>query len=124
MNPDMLASAWKMFTALTIVVAVLLLTFYASRRLIGARSGGFGSETIRVLASSSIGLKKAVALVEIPGEILVVAVTADAVRLLSRIEDPDRIRRIKAGYKQPAGMTFSRQLQKFALRVKRTGDEN
>ena len=71
---------------------------------------------IRVLASHYIGLKKAISIVEIPGAILVVGVTADTIRLLTKIEDKtiiDQIRDQRAGHPAPS---FADHLNKIVRR--------
>ena len=86
-SPDMLATALKMLAALALVLGVLGLVFYLSKRVMRKDISGSGGKMIRVLASQYIGLKKSISLVEIPGAILVVGIAGDTIRLLTKIED-------------------------------------
>ena len=86
-TPDMLATTLKMLAALALVLAVLGVFFYFSKRVLRKEIGASGGKMIRVLASQYIGLKKNIALVEIPGAILVVGIAGDSIRLLTKIDD-------------------------------------
>jgi flagellar protein FliO/FliZ len=115
-SPEMLATAFKMLAALALVLGGMGVFFYFTKRVMRKDGSGAGGRMIRVLASQYIGLKKAISIVEIPGAILVVGVTADTIRLLTKIEDKailDQIRDQRAGHPGPS---FADHLNKIARR--------
>jgi len=115
-SPDMLATAFKMLAALALVLGGMGIFFYFTKRVMRKDGRGSGGQMIRVLASQYIGLKKNISIVEIPGAILVVGVTADTIRLLTKIDDKtilDQIHDQRAGYPAPS---FSEHLNKITRR--------
>jgi flagellar biogenesis protein FliO len=115
-SPDMLATAFKMLAALALVLGGMGIFFYFTKRVMRKDGRGSGGQMIRVLASQYIGLKKNISIVEIPGAILVVGVTADTIRLLTKIDDKtilDQIHDQRAGYPTPS---FSDHLNKITRR--------
>ncbi len=72
---------------------------------------------IRVIASQYIGIKKNIALVEVPGAVLVLGVSNDTIALLTKIEDPG----VLDGIKQETlriTPSFSDHLQRLTIRFK------
>ena len=115
-SPDMLATAFKMLAALALVLGGMGIFFYFTKRVMRKDGRSSGGQMIRVLASQYIGLKKNISIVEIPGAILVVGVTADTIRLLTKIDDKtilDQIHDQRAGYPTPS---FSDHLNKITRR--------
>jgi flagellar protein FliO/FliZ len=115
-SPDMLATAFKMLAALALVLGGMGIFFYFTKRVMRKDGRGSGGQMIRVLASQYIGLKKNISIVEIPGAILVVGVTADTIRLLTKIDDKTILEQIhdqRAGYPTPS---FSEHLNKITRR--------
>ncbi len=115
-SPDMLATAFKMLAALALVLGGMGIFFYFTKRAIRRDGSGSGGRMIRVLASQYIGLKKNISIVEIPGAVLVVGITADAIRLLTKIEDKtilDQIHGQRSGQPAPS---FSDHLNKITRR--------
>ena len=114
--PDMLVTGLKMLAALALVLGGLGIFFYFAKRMLRKDAGTAGGKMIRVLASQYIGLKKNISLVEIPGAILVVGITGDTIRLLTKIEDKtilDQIHDRGSGRITPS---FSDQLNKITSR--------
>jgi flagellar biogenesis protein FliO len=115
-SPDMLATALKMLAALALVLGGMGIFFYFTKRVMRKDGSASGGRMIRVLASQYIGLKKNISIVEIPGAILVVGVTADTIRLLTKIEDKtilDQIHDQRTGHPTPS---FSEHLNKITRR--------
>jgi flagellar protein FliO/FliZ len=115
-NPDMLATAFKMLAALALVLGGMGVFFYFTKRVMRKDGSGPGGRMIHVLASQYIGLKKNISIVEIPGAMLVVGITADTIRLLTKIEDKtilDQIHAQRAGNTTPS---FSEHLNKITRR--------
>jgi flagellar protein FliO/FliZ len=121
-QPEMLPSLLKMIASLGIVLGGLLLTLWLVRRFVQSRSGRFNGQLIRVLASSTVGLKKNIALVEVPGQVLVLGMTGDRISLLSKIEDPESIRRIRGDATAKPAIPFAEHLHFFSSKFKGSHD--
>ena len=121
-SPELLPAVLKMITALAVVVGGLVLMFYFSRRLSGITSGRVEDRLIRVLASGSVGMKKNISLVEVPGEILVVGITAERINLLTSIKDPDIIDRLKERSNGKYTAAFGQHLKYFTSKI--TGNQD
>jgi len=115
-NPDLLSTVLKMITALVIVLGGLFIVFYFLRRILKRDVGGSGEKLIRVLASSYIGVKKNISLIEVPGSILVIGVTSDNICLLTKIEDEEILNRFKRPEEEKRSTSFSDQLNKLCSR--------
>jgi len=121
--PDALSTTLQMLTALAIVLGGLLVVFYLLKRFLRRDAGGPGNPLIRVIASQYIGVKKNIALVEIPGTVLVLGVSNDNISLLTTIEDQsvvDAIRQ-KSSRLTPS---FSDHLQRLTTRFKQTKNDD
>ena len=122
-SPDMVSGAFQMLTALGIVLGGLLLVFYFMKRYLKRDVGGSSGQLIQVIASQYIGIKKTIALVKVPGTILVVGVSNDKISLLTKIEDKEIIEAIQ---QEASGISpsFSDHLQRLTARFKsaKTGE--
>jgi flagellar biosynthetic protein FliO len=117
MAPDALSTTLQMLTALAIVLGGLLVVFYLMKRFLKRDVGGSGNPMIRVIASQYIGIKKNIALVQVPGAVLVLGVSNDTIALLTKIEDPG----VLDGIKQETSRitpSFSDHLQRLTTRLK------
>jgi flagellar protein FliO/FliZ len=116
-SPDMVSGAFQMLTALGIVLGGLLLIFYFMKRYLKRDIGGSSGQLIQVIASQYIGVKKSIALVKVPGTILVIGVSNDNISMLTKIEDKANIEAIQ---QEASGMTpsFSDHLQRLTARFK------
>ena len=115
-HPDLLSTVLKMITALVIVLGGLFIVFYFLRRILKREVGGSSEKLIRVLASSYIGVKKNISLIEVPGSILVLGVTSDNICLLTKIEDEKILNRFKRPEEKKRSTSFSDQLNKLCSR--------
>jgi len=105
-----------MLAALALVLGGMGIFFYFTKRVMRKDGSGSGGRMIRVLASQYVGLKKNISIVEIPGAILVVGITADTIRLLTKIEDKtilDQIHDQRTGHPTAS---FSDHLNKITRR--------
>ncbi len=122
--PDMVSSAFQMLAALGLVLGGLLVVLYLTKRYLKRDGGGPNGRLIQVIANQYIGIKKNIALVEVPGSILVVGVSNDKISLLTKIEDKAVIESI---HQEHPGMTtsFSDHLQRLTSRLKsaKTGEQ-
>lgn len=83
-----LSSFLQMMAALAIVVGLILLTWYFSGRLMKGLPGGqsFSAKHIRIVESRYIGPKKALLLVEVSGEYLLLASCDNQLSLVKQID--------------------------------------
>ncbi|MEJ2474325.1 MAG: flagellar biosynthetic protein FliO [Desulfuromonadales bacterium] len=116
--PEFLPSLLQMLASLAVVLGGLLLTLWFFKRFVQSRAGGVNNRLIRVLASSTIGLKKTITLVDVPGAILVLGVTGDRISLLARIEEPEIMRKIRGEIQAKPVIPFAEHLQFFSGRLK------
>ena len=115
--PDVVSSALQMMTALGIVLGGLLVVFYLFKRYLKRDGGGGPGQLIRVIANQYIGIKKNIALVEVPGAILVIGISNDRISLLTKIEDEEHLESLR---QQFSGSTpsFSDHLQRLTTKLR------
>ena len=115
--PDFTSSALTTLAALAIVLLGLGLLYVAARRFLQRGIAGPANQPIRVLSSHFVGVKKSIALVQVPGAVLVVGITSERMNLLDKIEDPVLLDQLRSGEEdEPSG--FSAQLNKLTERFK------
>jgi flagellar protein FliO/FliZ len=121
--PDAISTTLQMLMALAIVLGGLLVVFYLMKRFLRRDAGGPGNPLIRVLASQYLGIKKNIALVEVPGTVLVLGISNDNIRLLTKIEDQGALDAIR---QQTSRLTpsFSDHLQRLTTRFKPTNSDD
>ena len=119
-SPDVFSSTLQMLMALGIVLGGLLGVFYLLKRYLKRDAGGSGGKLIRVIASQYVGIKKNIALVEVPGAVLVVGITNDKISLLNKIEDKEVLADLR---QETSGAvpSFSDQLQRLTMRFRSAG---
>ena len=117
MAPDAISTTLQMLTALAIVLGGLFVVVYFAKRFLKRDAGGPGNPLIRVIASQYIGVKKNIALVEVPGTVLVIGVSNDNISLLTKIEDPNVLDGIKEETSR-ISPSFSDHLQRLTTRFK------
>ena len=115
--PDVLSTALQMLTALGIVLGGLLVVFYLFKRFLKRDVSGSKEQLIKVIASHYVGIKKSIALVEVPGAVLVVGLSNDNISLLTKIEDRAVLEELRDD-RSPAGQTFSDHLQRLTAKIK------
>ncbi len=99
--PDLGAATVKMVVALAVTVGLFLLGAVLFRKLTGKLKlgGPAGNPLVRTLATTSIGPKQRIALVEVAGEVMALGISDESISLLTTIDDTetaDRIRRMGA----------------------------
>jgi len=88
-QPNIYFTALKMLGILVVLLGGLYACLRLMKRLLHSGFTGKPDQLIRVLNVRSIGIKKQIALVEIPGAVLVIGMTGDRMQLLDKIVDPD-----------------------------------
>jgi len=94
-SPDLFITAAKMLLALGATIGILLLAFKLTRGMIADKVGKPGPGMVKVISSTYIGVKKNISLVEVPGAVLVLGISGEAISLLSKIEDPEILEAIR-----------------------------
>ncbi len=121
--PDLLPSALNMIAALAVVLGGMVLLVHVARRWVLHRPGPPGARPlVRVLASHPLGVKKSIALVDVPGCVLVLGVSGDRIQTLSRIRDAEEIERIRTSA-AGAPLSFAEHLMRLGLRRTPSGRE-
>jgi len=85
---DIMPSLFKMASALLLVLGIIVLAAYGAKRFFGPQLGRFRSQTlIQVLATSYLGGKREIAVVEVGDEYFVVGITANNISMLTRLKN-------------------------------------
>jgi flagellar protein FliO/FliZ len=83
---DLWDSVLRMFSALAIVLALMMAVVAIVRRVMGARSGaGADAPLVRVLSTGYLGPKKSISVVSVAGELLIIGATATDLIPLGRV---------------------------------------
>ncbi len=122
-QPDLMSTAIKLFAALAVLLVFLVGALYISRRLLGRRGPRYSGGMMRILSSIHVGVKKTVTMVEVPGAVLVLGVTNDHIRLLTKIEDSSLLDQFEVSEKQGFSGTFLDQLKALSPKHGRRTDE-
>jgi len=95
-SSDMWSASLKMFYALATVLGIVFLLYFIVKKFFW-KDGVFGNESkpIKILSTGFLAPKKSIALVEIPGEVLVLGIAHENISLLGNIREPEQICRIK-----------------------------
>ena len=120
-SPDLISTALQMLMALSIVLGGLLIVFYLMRRFFKRDLGGTKEPVIKILANQYIGVKKNIALVEVPGTVLVLGITNDRISLLTKIEDKSIVDHVRQKQNRMTP-SFSDHLQRVTAKFKITNN--
>jgi flagellar protein FliO/FliZ len=120
--PELIPSALKMIAALAAVLGGLFVMVHFARRYLQRTGGPAKARLVRVVASQPIGVKKAVTLVEVPGCVLVLGVSGDRIQMLTRLDDPQVLERVRS-YESAEAVSFYDHLSKFTAGM-RAGDHD
>lgn len=121
--PDLIPTALKMIAALGIVLAGIMAVLYFIKRISQGRITGSGHRLIKLIDTNYIGDKKNITMVEVAGEILVLGISSDHIRLLSKIDNPEAVKRINDRMEVVSDATFMDHLQKLTSKFRKSGDE-
>ncbi len=84
-QPDLLGATLKTFGTLCVVLGLLILILYLIKRFFYQRNSLGDEKLIRMIASFHLAPKARVVLIEIMGEKLVVGVSQESIRFLTKI---------------------------------------
>jgi flagellar protein FliO/FliZ len=95
-QPDLYTSAIKTFSALALILAVILICFYLVKRFWPRGAGLLNTDRlISVITTSPIAPKKMISVVEVGDEILVLGLTDSHITMLTKITEEHAIHRLK-----------------------------
>lgn len=110
MRGELLSSITAVVSALALVVGIFLVALYLATRL---RNRGQRGGWIKVLAATDLGGKRLIALVEVVDEVLVLGIAPQHISLLSRVEKPEVVRRLKMGERPKPALSFFGYLERL-----------
>ena len=112
--PDLTMAAVKMIVSLAIVLGIVWGLYRVVRKTMPSVQGRGGGRLIQVLENQYLGVKKSIAMVQVPGAVLVLGISADKVQLLTRLDDPDIVSKITSRTDQRGPATsFKSHLQRL-----------
>lgn len=123
-SPDMTVATIKMVLSLGLVLVILWAAHRWMRGAMPIARNQMNGRLIKVLGTHHLGMKKSIALVKVPGSVLVIGVGTEQVNLLKSIDDPDLIAGMDPVEKDNAGMSFRDQLQRFTRNLKGTSQQS
>ena len=85
-EPDLVMSAVKLLGVLTLMLGCLIGLVYWLRKKMNVPMGTSDKKAIAIIAHHYLGAKKAISLVQVPGKVLVLGITAENIRLLDKID--------------------------------------
>jgi len=105
-----LSSFFQMIAALLLVIGLILLVYYVSTRFLRKiPSLRPGKEHIRVLEVRAMGPRKALILIEISGEYLLLASSGDQLNLIKQVDMLEEIEVINESGDRPSFFSYLRR---------------
>lgn len=122
--PDLFSAGVKIYGTLFAILAVFLIAFYFAKNYFFQGAWLLNKEKlIDVIATNPIGSKKAISVVEVAGEILVLGVSSNQISMLTRIEDAETTEKLKQ-YKKRFQQTTPLGGFKFPFSFKKKNDNS
>ena len=115
MTADFTVASLKMAGSLIFILGLILGLFYLLKRLRVNPLAGSGIPEMRILGTLSLAPKRAVALIEICDQWLIVGIGTENVTLISKIDRPPEGRGPDVGIQTDTGI-FQSLLQNMGLR--------
>lgn len=111
--PDLTAAAIKMVMALGVVLLMVWGLYRLAKGRLTVGPPGSRQKMMHIVESQYVGVKKSIAMVKIPGSVLILGVGADNVNLLTQIDDPEVLRDITVASKDRRHASFKEHLQRL-----------
>lgn len=111
--PDLTSAAIKMVLSLGVVLFIVWGLYRLAKTKLPIHSMGGKHKFIQIIDSQYVGVKKSVAMVQVPGSVLVLGIGSDNVNLLTQINDPEVLDDIKTASGRHRSLSFREQLQRF-----------
>jgi flagellar biogenesis protein FliO len=112
-SPDLTSAAVKMVLSLGVVLFIVWGLYRLAKTKLPTLSMGGKRKFIQIIDSQYVGVKKSVAMVQVPGSVLVLGIGSDNVNLLTQINDPEILNDIKTASGRQRSLSFRDQLQRF-----------
>ena len=111
--PDLTTAAIKMVLSLGVVLLIVWVLYrMAKSKLPMHRMGGMHN-AMQVVESRQLGLKKSIAMVKVPGSVLVLGIGTDRVNLLTKIDDPEILKALSVEPEKQRVTGFREQLRRL-----------
>jgi len=110
-DPEFIVTLVKMLAFLLLMAGGAAGILFLFRRFVPTAAPASGRQLINVLCTKPVAPKKSVALIQVPGRVLVVGMAGDNLSLLARIEDPETVAELSVS---PAPAAFPNLLSRFA----------
>ena len=112
--PDLTMATLKMLLSLGAVLLILWAAQRWLRRFLPSAAAVGRNRWIKVLGTHPLGIKKSIAMVQVPGAILVLGVGTEQIQLLTRIDDPEVMAEVAQSQAAQPGVTgFAEQLKRM-----------
>jgi len=122
-TPDLTMATLKMVLSLGAVLLVLWAAQRGLRRFLPSAAAAGRNRWIKVLGTHPLGIKKSIAMVQVPGAILVLGVGTEQIQLLTRIDDPEVMAEVTAAQAvQPVTAGFAEQLKRVTRSLSMKSD--
>lgn len=92
---DITMTVVALLGALLAVIGLMLIMLVVAKKWLRHTPSIMGGRLIQVVASHPMGMKKSIALVQVPGAVLVVGVAGDRMTRLGTVTDPDVLSQIE-----------------------------
>lgn len=112
-SPDLTSVAIKMAFSLGVVLLIVWGGYRFAKNKLPINAIGGKTKFIKIVDSQYVGVKQSIAMVEIPGSILVVGIGAEKVNLLTQIDDPDILSGIKTSAQKHKASSFKDHLNRL-----------
>lgn len=117
-SPDAATATIKMILSLIFVLAIVWGLYRIAKKKVPMLGHGGNGRLIQVIENRSIGVKKQIALVQVPGSVLVLGIGTDKVSLLTEIADPAVIKSIQTACSpSDSVISFKDQLKRLTKGV-------
>jgi len=113
-DPEFTATLVKMLGFLLLMAGGAAGVLFLFKRATRSAVPASGRQLINVLSTRPLAPKKSIALIQVPGDILVVGIAGDNLTLLSKIEDRELVAELSDQPNQPA---FSNLLQRLGGKI-------
>ena len=88
-SPDLISSTLTMIAALAVVLGIMLAVLMVMKKVMNRGLGGNDGRLVTVLGSRYLGVKKSIAVVQVPGAVLVLGIAGDQLSLLTQLDPAD-----------------------------------
>jgi len=114
-DADLVTAGLKTFALLCVVLGILILVVYGMKKLSFFQEGVIQNGLINIVSSVHLAPRQRILLIDVAGEKILVGVTQDAITFLTKIEDPQSLKKIH--------VSKSEEVKKGIFRIRRKEEE-